>query len=523
MIKNKFFANKKTVQRTTAMSLVLSTFTGLAVAYASSGFEVSINRDNTTSRHQTVGLTIEQLFARENVILHPKDIIDVDLSTEIYENTKININSVEVVEFVIDDEFNIFFATNQKNIALALNEFKESMYYNFYLVDGQPSSTPVSNNMKIYLTTVEDEEIDYTPAGITLANNEFKEIAMKNPSISVVRKSSIDEQISDMVNAPSSVYKNSKGDYSVYVSVDGEWSVYKTNSTTVDEFFKSNKITITDKCSIDTDLDMIIGRDTIIHIDSAETINFVIDGEQYTHQTNKDNIEEIIKELEEEQNLNLLIEKDDLNIDEEITNDMTVDINTIEEKFVVVQEDVEFKIVYQENDSIVEGKEVVKTTGKMGVREIETKEVYRKDEFLYSELISDEIITQPVDQVIEIGTKYVENAIKTPDGVYSVKEKILMHSSAYTAGFESTGKNPGDEGYAMTASGMTAQVGVVAVDTDVIPFGTKMYIEGYGYAIAGDTGGAIQGNKIDVYFDTYAEAIQYGVKEVMVYILGEEL
>lgn len=59
----------------------------------------------------------------------------------------------------------------------------------------------------------------------------------------------------------------------------------------------------------------------------------------------------------------------------------------------------------------------------------------------------------------------------------------------------------------------------IAVDPKIIPYGTKMYIEGYGYALAADTGGAIVGNKIDVYFDTKNEALNWGVKHVNVYIL----
>ena len=77
-----------------------------------------------------------------------------------------------------------------------------------------------------------------------------------------------------------------------------------------------------------------------------------------------------------------------------------------------------------------------------------------------------------------------------------------MKASAYDLSYESCGKNPGDRGYGITASGMQARYGVIAVDPSVIPLGTKLYIECpnggwvYGEAIAGDTGGAIKGNII---------------------------
>lgn len=85
-----------------------------------------------------------------------------------------------------------------------------------------------------------------------------------------------------------------------------------------------------------------------------------------------------------------------------------------------------------------------------------------------------------------------------------------MNASAYSC--------DGFTGY--TASGTIARVGVVAVDPEFIPLGTKMYIEGYGYAIAEDTGGSIKENKIDLYFNSEAECIQFGLREVVVHILA---
>ena len=70
-----------------------------------------------------------------------------------------------------------------------------------------------------------------------------------------------------------------------------------------------------------------------------------------------------------------------------------------------------------------------------------------------------------------------------------------------------------------TASGRPAGHGIVAVDPRVIPLGTRMYIPGYGHAVAGDTGGAIRGNRIDLGFNSNRQAFQFGRRPVTVYLI----
>ena len=70
-----------------------------------------------------------------------------------------------------------------------------------------------------------------------------------------------------------------------------------------------------------------------------------------------------------------------------------------------------------------------------------------------------------------------------------------------------------------TRTGIMAKYGIVAVDPRVIPLGTLLYVEGYGFALAADTGSAIKGNRIDLCFQTKHEADTYGLKPVQVHIL----
>ena len=109
-----------------------------------------------------------------------------------------------------------------------------------------------------------------------------------------------------------------------------------------------------------------------------------------------------------------------------------------------------------------------------------------------------------------VGSK--RSVIYTRDGVAldasRVRRSLLMESTAYT-----------HTGYPTATGAWPVAHHTVAVDPSVIPMGTKMYVEGYGYAVAQDTGGAIVGNIIDVFLDSEWECIQWGRRHVMVYIL----
>lgn len=100
-------------------------------------------------------------------------------------------------------------------------------------------------------------------------------------------------------------------------------------------------------------------------------------------------------------------------------------------------------------------------------------------------------------------------------------KKVL--ATGYTAGIESTGKNPDHPLYGITYSGVKVKrdlYSTIAADLNIFPIGTILYIPDYGYGVVADKGGAIQGNKIDLFYDTVDDVYsQWGKKEVDVYII----
>ncbi len=120
----------------------------------------------------------------------------------------------------------------------------------------------------------------------------------------------------------------------------------------------------------------------------------------------------------------------------------------------------------------------------------------------------------------------VSNSLKLEDSInWTQYPSVTVTATGYTAGVESTGKSPDHPQYGITASGVKVKrdlFSTVAADTRVFPIGTILFIPGYGYGVVADKGGAIKGNKIDLYYETVKEVYEkWGKKEVEVYIVEE--
>ena len=218
-------------------------------------------------------------------------------------------------------------------------------------------------------------------------------------------------------------------------------------------------------------------------------------------------------------------EEDFLNVAEDtaVTEGMEISVSRVTYETKTTEEVIDYKTIQKEDNTLYKGRTKVETEGREGLREITTQYKYIDGELAETKVVSNTVKEEPVDKVVRVGTKSaVSHASVSGGTVYDqngnpVKytKMIAGRCSAYTGG-------------GICSTGLPAAVGRVAVNPNIIPYGTKLFIcspDGkivYGYAVAADTGGGCMNGIIlaDLYMDTLDECRNFGSRTMNVYILG---
>ncbi|EKD91392.1 MAG: 3D/G5 protein [uncultured bacterium] len=170
---------------------------------------------------------------------------------------------------------------------------------------------------------------------------------------------------------------------------------------------------------------------------------------------------------------------------------------------------IEFTTKYEDDPETEAGEESVAQEGQDGKKIKTYKITYYDGEEFSRELVST-TTEEPVDKIIKRGTKIVWKTLQTDDGEIRYWKKLKVYATHYDS------RCPGCN--ETTAIGMRAGKGVIAVDPKVIKLRSSVFIPGYGKAVAGDTGGAIKGNIIDLGFDD-ARTAGWTARYVDIYLL----
>ena len=317
----------------------------------------------------------------------------------------------------------------------------------------------------------------------------------------------------------------------------------KVAGGTVKEAIESAGITLSGAETVTPSLDTVVTKGMSIEIVADNYVVLTVDGETSEIATKAKTVGEFLKET------GVKLSKDDiLSVSEsdEIYDGIEITIKRVEYKEEVRTEYIDYDFVTEETDDMYLGVTSIERYGEEGEKEVTYKCKYVDGELEDEEIVKEKVVKEPVDQLELVGT-YVEPEYEEPEYDYDYDYDYDDDSSYAPPSGDSgtfTDHNGNKVSYinvltgsatayyaaegSHTATGVPVYVGGVAVNPDIIPYGTQLYIVSsdgamvYGYATAVDTGGALMSGEalVDVFYPTYEDCVNWGRRNVTVYILG---
>lgn len=297
----------------------------------------------------------------------------------------------------------------------------------------------------------------------------------------------------------------------ITIVIDGEKTEITTLSRNLTTVLDNNGIVVKEKDKISMTMDSEVKDGDVIYISRAVDVKVNVDGDNLEIFS----AEKTVQELLEAEDIAFYAEdKIEPSLDQPLESGMKIEITRVKREIINETQQIAFETEVRKNSDMIQGTEKVVQEGVHGEKVITTEVVYEDGKEINRKVVQEKVDKSPIKKIIDIGTLGVLRPSRGGEVLYT--EKMTFSSTAYTA----------DRGDATdrTATGTKCKrdpngYSTVAVDPRVIPLGSKLYIEGYGYAIAEDTGGAIKGKIVDVYFNTYNEMMNWGRRKVNVYIL----
>ncbi|CAM4485509.1 ubiquitin-like domain-containing protein [Paenibacillus tarimensis] len=323
-------------------------------------------------------------------------------------------------------------------------------------------------------------------------------------------------------------------DKSVSVVVNGQETVVSTKQWVLQRLLDEQAITVGPHDKVSHPLDAPVKDGDQVVIDQAVQVTVKADGKSKTFYTTGKTVGAAIEQS------NIAIREQDKvfpALNAELKAHMAVSVTRVDKKLTETEHTMPFTVVKRKDPNLEVGQQKVVQEGQEGLIVKQFEKVYEDGQLVENRLVTKYMETSKRDHIVAVGTKKPEPKVEiltaqsssagatvTKQGVSFKSKKVLKNVTltAYSAGVASTGKSENHPQYGITASGARVKEGrTIAVDPKVIPIGWWVYIEGIGFRRAEDTGSAIKGNKIDVYFDSESYALKFGRKKgYTVYVLG---
>jgi len=286
-------------------------------------------------------------------------------------------------------------------------------------------------------------------------------------------------------------------------SIETTTTKYETTSIRVDSFIENHEIDyVYGQDIIDVQMYDTISDNMEINITKALQIPVTADGETSAVTTLPVTVEELLKELEIE------VGKDDIvepAPDHMLKGEDHVYVKRVTKEYVEEDAVIEYEQVYSMDYNMAIGKTEVTQEGHDGLERRKYLVTYIDGKEAERSLEDVKVLEKKQDKIISYGMGVLSG---TPSGLQYKKKISGVRAVSYYY-----------EGNPRGAYGLPCEYGTCAVDSSIIPLGSLLYIEGYGYAVANDVGSAIKGNTVDLYMEKHSQCMAWGARNVNVYII----
>ena len=293
----------------------------------------------------------------------------------------------------------------------------------------------------------------------------------------------------------------------VTLEVNGVTEKYGTTAWTVGDLLDEKGLLLNNDEIVEPKTDTILKDGMKIRIVQAVPVKLIADGRTIEKSVYAVTVSEALKRAGISYDSN-----DRLSMDPQtrVKPDMVIKLVRVDRKMIYTEVPIAFSIRNSKSDRLKNGEVKVLEQGHDGLKQVNIENIYEDGVLQQTKVLSEKILQEPVSELVAFG-----GYIPVSRGDAEMSRYMVYTATAYDPGLKSCGA------YATghTATGVRAQKGIVAVDPKRIPLHSRLYIEGYGYAVAEDTGGKIKGRRIDLCFNTNSQARQFGRREVKVYFL----
>ncbi|MFV8829719.1 ubiquitin-like domain-containing protein [Alkalihalobacterium sp. APHAB7] len=387
----------------------------------------------------------------------------------------------------------------------------------FVLVIGTMSFAIYETTKANVTVTADEEEVTIRTHANTVAE------VMEELGFVVGEYDELEPAISEKVTGDMSIsWKVAK---EINVAINGDEKQVWTTADSVEDLIAELDITVKEHDKISPSLNTEIQPEMNVTYESAFMVRVTSDGEEHEVWTTSTTVADFL----EKESITLgELDRVEPALEQVLNSEEEIKVVRVEKVTDVVEETVAFATVTKNDSSLQKGKEKVVDSGQSGLVEKHYEVVLEDGKEVSRELIKTETTRESKDRVVAVGTRQPTPTVSrgssptqtstsqsSPSQSSPSGKTLRVSATAYTANCS------GCSG--ITATGINLKnnrnMKVIAVDPNVIPLGSRVHVEGYGTAIAGDTGGAIRGNKIDVHVPTKSEAYRWGRRTVTITIL----